>query len=284
MKIAITGASGFIGMKLTQKFLSSGFEIIQLKRDDFNSNNFENLKEKINGCDIVINLAGATIAKRWSGKYKKILYNSRINTTKTLVQAINNLPKKPEKFISVSAIGIYDNFNTHSENSKNFGSSFLSKICFDWETEARKVNTKLIIPRLSIVLDKNEGAFKKMILPFKFGLGIIFGNGNQYFSWIHIDDLVSAFMYFVENTDCEGVYNLSTGEKMTYNDFAKICKKKYAYGLSVHLPVFFLKLILKEGHIVLTKGQLAIPERLKNENFNFKFSFFSETINNLILN
>jgi len=270
MKIAITGASGFIGKKLTQKFINLGFTVVPIKRNDLNFDNIEILIEKIEGCDIVINLAGATIAKRWTEKYKKILYNSRVETTKTLVEAINRLQKKPEKLISVSAIGIYDNINSHTENSKNFGNSFLSKICIDWEAEACKVNTKLIIPRLSVVIDKYEGAFKKMMLPFKLGIGIVIGSGNQYFSWILIDDLISAFLYFIETPDCEGVFNLSTGEKFTFLEFAKILNQKFRNNILIHIPIFLTKFFLKEGHIVLTEGQFAIPERLKNKNFKFK--------------
>lgn len=282
MKIAIAGSTGFIGKKLTEKFHTLNYDVIPLKREDFKPDNNQELIKKIDGCDIVINLAGATIAKRWTKKYKKILYNSRIETTRILAEAINNLKNKPKKFISVSAIGIYDNINDHTENSKNFGDTFLSKICIDWEAEAQKVHTKVIIPRLSIVLDKNEGAFKKMILPFKFGIGMVFGKGNQYFSFIHIDDLLSAFLYFIDNPDCEGIYNLSTGENIKYSDFARICNTKFKNKILIHIPELFLKKILKEGHIILTQGQSAIPERLKNDNFKFKYLSLEEILDNLI--
>lgn len=281
MKIAIAGSTGFIGKKLSEKFRTLNYDVIPLKRDDFKPENNQELIKKIEGCDIVINLAGATIAKRWTKKYKKILYDSRIETTRILAEAINNLKNKPQKFISVSAIGIYDNINNHTENSINYGDTFLSKICIDWEAEARKAYTKLIIPRLSIVLDKTEGAFKKMILPFKYGIGLVFGKGNQYFSFIHIDDLVSAFLYFIENPYCEGVYNLSTGKNLKYYDFARICNRKYKNRILIHIPELFLKKILKEGHIILTQGQSAIPERLKNDNFKFKYLSIEEILNSL---
>jgi uncharacterized protein (TIGR01777 family) len=282
MKIAIAGSTGFIGKKLTEKFHTLNYDVIPLKREDFKPDNNQELIKKIEGCDIVINLAGATIAKRWTKKYKKILYDSRIETTRILVEAINNLKNKPKKFISVSAIGIYDNINNHTENSKNYGDTFLSKICIDWEAEAQKAHTKLIITRLSIVLDKNEGAFKKMILPFKYRIGMVFGKGNQYFSFIHIDDLVSAFLYFIDNPDCEGIYNLSTGENIKYSDFARICNRKYKNRILIHIPELFLKKILLEGHIILTQGQSAIPERLKNDNFKFKYLSIEEILDNLI--
>jgi uncharacterized protein (TIGR01777 family) len=172
--IAITGASGFVGTRLNKYFSNLGYKIIPIAREVLN--NQEKLDEIINSSDVIINLAGANIINRWTPAYKELLYTSRIDTTKKIVDALNKIEDKNKLLISTSAVGIYDNRETYDEKG-NYANDFLSNLCQDWEKEALKAkskNVKVSIFRFGIVLGKDGGAFSKMITPFRFGLG---GNG-----------------------------------------------------------------------------------------------------------
>jgi len=176
--IAITGASGFVGTNLTRYFENLDYKIIPISRDILN--NEQKLKSVLEESDVIINLAGANIIGKWTQKYKELLYSSRIDTTKKVVAALNQITGKNKLLISTSAVGIYDNKATHDENG-TFANDFLSNLCQDWEKEALKAkseNVKVSIFRFGIVLGQGGGAFAKMITPFKFGLGGVIGSGN----------------------------------------------------------------------------------------------------------
>lgn len=281
MKIAISGSSGFIGKKLIEKFKELKYTIIPLNRLDFDLGE-DWLIQKIADADVVINLAGAPIAKRWTKAYKEIVYNSRMLTTISLVTAINNQVKKPELFISTSAIGIYNTINEHNEESKAYADNFLSHICTDWEAEANKAVCKTIIFRLSVVLDKRYGAFPKMFFPFKLGLGGKIGNGKQWFSWIYIDDLVNAFLHVIQNKNSRGVYNLASPQVITNADFTKLLAAKIKKPAIFNVPAFVFKLLYGDATIVITEGQNAQPKKLSDEGFKFKYPDFESVLDKLI--
>ena len=167
MTLALTGSSGFVGSYLKEYFSAKGYKIISINRDDFN--NINALNEKILQADVIINLLGANIIQRWTDEYKKILYNSRIDNTKKIVEAINSNDKK-QVLLSTSAVGIYCDDEPNIEEEFKYGNTFLTQICKDWEKEAQKANARVLICRFGVVLG-NGGALKKMLLPFKLGLG-----------------------------------------------------------------------------------------------------------------
>lgn len=278
--IAITGASGFVGTSLTKFFSNLGYKIIPLSREILN--NKDKLEEILNSCDIVINLAGANIINRWSESYKKLLYSSRIDTTSKIVNAINNISNKPKLLISTSAVGIYDNKTTHNENG-TFSNDFLSNLCQDWEKkalEAKNDITKVSIFRFGIVLGKNGGALQKMLTPFKLGLGGTIGSGKQAFSFVHIDDLLNAYKFVIENSH-EGIFNLTAPKPTTNKGLTLALGKTLKRPTILPVPEFVLKLIFSEGARVLTDGQSAIPKKLLDLGFEFKFKTIEETIENL---
>lgn len=185
MTIALSGSSGFVGSYLYDYFKGLGYSIIAIDRDDFSSET--QMLEKISGADIIIiNLVGATILKRWSRSYKETLYSSRIETTKSIVKAINSSDRE-QIFISTSAIGIYENDTLCDEDNYTYGTSYLTDICRDWEIEAHKAHAQVSIFRLSLILG-DGGALQKMLLPFRLGVGGIIGDGTQPLSFIHISD------------------------------------------------------------------------------------------------
>ncbi len=278
--IAISGASGFVGTSLTKFFSNIGYKVIPISREILNNNN--KLEELLNTTDIVINLAGANIINRWSESYKKLLYSSRIDTTSKIVKAINSISNKPKILISTSAVGIYDNISTYDENG-SFSNDFLSNLCQDWEKEALKAKnetTKVAIFRFGIVLGQEGGALQKMITPFKLGLGGTIGSGKQAFSFVHIDDLLNTYKFVIENSH-EGIFNLTAPKPTTNKGLTLALGKTLKRPTILPVPEFVLKLIFSEGARVLTDGQSAIPKKLLDLGFEFKFKTIEETIENL---
>ncbi|MBU4393403.1 MAG: NAD-dependent epimerase/dehydratase family protein, partial [Actinobacteria bacterium] len=182
----MTGATGFVGSHLANVFWEKNWKVTPIGRDDLALSS-KDLAKKINGSEVIVNLAGANIAKRWTEDYKKELYNSRIGTTIKLVEAMNQMSRKPEIFISTSATGIYDDKGRYSESDYNFADDYLAKIVKDWEEaalKARQINIRTVIFRFGVVLGKG-GLLAKMLPSFKLGMGGTIGNGRQAFSWVH---------------------------------------------------------------------------------------------------
>ena len=277
--IAMTGSTGFVGSTLCDFFESKGYSILRISRDDLKDEN--RLQAIIDQADIVINLAGANIINRWSESYKKLLYDSRIITTTNLSKAINQSKKPPRLLISTSAVGIYDNDQIYHEENASYSDDFLSRLCQDWEECANSANTRVVIFRFGIVLGANGGALKKMLTPFKLGLGGRIGSGKQAFSFVHLEDLIHAFDFVIENNNTMGAYNLTAPTPTTNLGLTK------ALGNTLHRPTLFpvpefvLQLLFSEGAKVLTDGQAVIPKRLQEEGFVFKYNTIEETIGNL---
>ncbi|TLS71969.1 TIGR01777 family protein [Aliarcobacter thereius] len=279
--ILISGGSGFVGQSLLQFFENHNYKVNILSRETLND--IEKLDEIIEKSEVIINLSGANIINRWSKKYKEILYKSRINTTKTLLESIKRVENKPKLFISTSAVGIYDNKAKYDENG-SFSNDFLSKLCQDWEKEAQKAKnniTKVAIFRLAIVLGEDGGAFKKMITPFKFGLGGVIGSGKQYFPYIHIEDLLSAYKFVIQNK-FDGTFNLLAPNITTNYEFTKTLGKVLNRPTIFPIPEFILKIIFSEGAKVLSDGQNVVPKRLLDLGFEFKYKNIYETLKNLV--
>jgi uncharacterized protein (TIGR01777 family) len=281
--VAITGASGFVGQSLTQHFKAQGLEVFAIQRGQLQD--IESLTQIIEKSDIVINLAGANIINRWSEEYKKLLYSSRIDTTKNLIKAFEKAQHKPKLFISTSAVGIYNNAQTHNENSTQLGDDFLANLCKDWERtalEAQEIGIRTAIFRFGIVLGSGGGALQKMITPFKLGVGGTIGDGTQAFSFIHIDDLIHAYDFVMTHKNLDGVFNLTAPNPTTNHGLTK------ALGQSLHrptflpVPTFMLNLIFSEGAKVLTDGQSAIPQKLLDNGFEFSYKNINDTIEALV--
>jgi len=283
MKIAIAGASGFVGTSLSKSFDAKGYQVIKLKRDEIQD--VTTLSHILDGCDVVINLSGANIINRWSEEYKNLLYSSRLGTTKHLVKAISKTTVKPKLFISTSAVGIYTNNQIHTEEKFEYGDDFLAKLCKEWESEASKAiesNVRTVIFRFGIVLGADGGALKKMLLPFKLGLGGTIGDGSQAFSFIHIEDLINAYLYTIENESLEGVYNMTAPTPTTNKGLTKALGTTLNRPTVLPVPEFVLKLIFSEGAKVLTDGQSAVPDRLEKAGFSFQYKTIEEAVNNLL--
>ena len=280
--IAITGASGFVGQSLKKHFETLGMKIVAIPRKALG--NPEELDSIISTSDILINLAGASIIGRWSESYKELLYHSRIDTTKAIVDAMQRCSTKPELFISTSAVGIYAQDRAYSEDDAVLGDDFLAKLCTSWETEALradKLGIRTAIFRFGIVLGKDGGALAKMMTPFKFGVGGVIGDGSQAFSYIHIDDLIAAYAHIIEHKQLDGVFNLTAPTPTTNRGLTKALGSHLGRPTILPLPAFVLKLLLGEGASVLTEGQTVLPKRLLDSGFVFEYDTIEKAIESL---
>eukprot|EP01029_Cantina_marsupialis_P004537 TRINITY_DN146155_c0_g2_i2.p1 TRINITY_DN146155_c0_g2~~TRINITY_DN146155_c0_g2_i2.p1 ORF type:complete len:285 (-),score=57.84 TRINITY_DN146155_c0_g2_i2:527-1381(-) len=280
--IAITGASGFVGTNLKEFFTNHGFNVEGIKREDIK--NEQKLLDIVEKADFIINLSGANIINRWTESYKKILYSSRIETTKALIKAFEKAQKKPELFISTSAVGIYKNDACYDEETEDYSDDFLAKVCQDWEKEASKakdLGIRTAIFRFGIVLG-DGGALSKMLLPFKMGVGGVIGNGSQYFSFIHINDLLNGFKFVYENESIDGVFNLCAPIATTNKGLTKTLGEQLHRPTLFPVPEFALKAIFSEGAQVLTDGQCAVPKRLLDCGFIFHYPSIEETIKDIV--
>ena len=280
--ILITGASGFVGSTLTTNFHNNGYKVIAIKREHLN--NIEKLASLLNNSFAVINLAGANIINRWSENYKKLLYSSRIDTTKNLIKAMSNCENKPEVFISTSAVGIYKNDKSYDETTSNFSNDFLGQLCQDWEKEAlkaRELNIRVSIFRFGIVMGEG-GALSKMLTPFKLGFGGTIGDGKQAFSFIHINDLVNAYNFVLDDKNSSGVFNLTAPTPTTNYGLTKALGSSLNRPTIIPIPQFILNIILSEGAKVLTDGQTVTPQHLLDKGFIFQYNTIEETIESLV--
>ena len=288
MKILITGGTGFIGKKLIAELISSGHELTIISRTERdNKKNItyiqwdkEILQYAINKSDIIINLAGESIAaKRWTKEQKDLLYKSRIITTQLIVNAINTSPNKPKKLISASAVGIYGNRgNEKLTEESQTGSGFLADLCKAWETEAKKAKTNVVILRTGIVLGAGGGALEKIIPPFKLFAGGPLGSGNQYMSWIAISDVIGLIKFAVENDSISGILNLTSPNPVTNKEFSSFLGKVLHRPSFIPAPEVALKLLLGEMSELLLDSQRVIPERTLQVGYKFKYFELEDTL------
>lgn len=275
MKIAICGISGFIGQEIKNFFHAKGYEIIGVDRSlSSNSNRIKEFSELISTCSIIFNLSGASIIKPWTKKYQKEIYNSRIITTNNIAKAIELASIKPKLFISTSAIGIYKPNKTHSEDLFEYDNSFLTKVCKDWEGAALSVenNTRVVVTRLGIVLDKKGGVVKSLYPLFKLGLGAMLLPSKSSFPFVQLNDLMRAYEFVINKTECSGIFNIVASEKTTQLDFAKAFAKTLKRPLIFFVPSFVLKLFLGTAANIIIKNPFVVSNKLKQLGFVYEYS------------
>jgi len=295
--ITIAGGTGFIGKKLAKSFKDNSEKIGIISRDsrkaslevpfadDFSTWEISDLKRILNSTDTLINLSGASLAtKRWTDEYKKLIINSRIEPAKKLAEIIQTLENPPKLVITASGIGIYGNTENITDETGPAGNDFLSYVCVQWE-KASFINNpdiRQVNARMGVILDKKEGAFPKLILPFKFFTGSILGTGKQHLPWIHIDDLISAYHFVIKNENLSGPINFVSENPVTMTEFAKAISRVTKKPVLFKIPEFFLNIALGEQAIIITKGQNAIPGKLIESGFKFTYSEAEEAIRSLV--
>jgi uncharacterized protein len=298
MKILITGATGFVGRSLVQHLLHKGHTIIGIGRSSsglpINNSNWRYIQadttqsgawlKEIPDADVIINLAGQSIFKRWTKSYKKQLFDSRILTTRNIV---NNLPEdKPVTLLNASAIGIYGpQGNTHITEDNPIGTGFLAELGQAWEAEAFKAQaktTRVVAMRFGIVLGAGGGALEQMLPPFKYFIGGPMGNGKQWFSWIHIEDLCHAVFSLIEQKHIKGPVNLCAPNPIQNKTLAKAIGHALNRPAFFKTPVWLLRLALGEFGSVLLESQRVLPQRLIDADFQFQYPNIRSALKNLI--
>lgn len=291
-KVLIAGGSGFVGTRLQEMLLGKGYEVAILTRKKNEQQAAKSFTwdvrrgwidpQAMQFADVVINLSGAGVADhRWTEAYKQELYDSRILTTRLLVEKMKEV--HVQKFICASAIGIYGNQLKHTAiESDAPGSGFLAKLCVDWEQAAMKAVEQGVLTtmiRTGIVLGKNGGFVKESGRFIKKYLGAAFGNGNQIVSWIHLDDLCHMYLEAIVNTDFQGAFNAVSPHPVSNNELThKLASHLHKPVLLPPVPGFVLRVVMGEMTDSLLADQPVSALKALEHGFVFKFPYVDEAL------
>lgn len=289
MKVAIGGASGLIGKRLVQHLQSQGFHLYQLVRPGRSHTGFDGVSsivwnpssgdldpEQMEGLDAVIHLGGEPITGTWTAQKKRRIIESRVNSTRLLAETMAGLERPPRVFACASAIGYYDqtNFTKPQDESAPKGSGFLAEVGAAWEaaTEpASAAGIRVVNMRIGIVLDRQGGALKEMLIPFKMGVGGVVGSGKQVMSWITTEDVVRAITFCVTNQSLQGPVNLVAPDAAGNQRFTKTLGKLLHRPTFVPVPGFAIGLLFGEmGRTLILSGAHVVPRKLEEAGFHFK--------------
>lgn len=300
MKAFITGGSGFVGTHLTHHLVHNGHEVTVLARSQRGAPGLPDTakfitadatepgpwQESVPDHDVLINLAGVSIFNRWNDAYKKLLRDSRIKTTRNLVDAIPQDRAKDMTLLSTSAVGYYG-FTGDEEltEADAGGDDFLARLARDWEAEAMKARTKgtrVVITRFGVVLGKDAGALRQMVLPFRFFVGGPIGSGHQWLSWIHVDDLCRAASFVIDHSEIAGPVNFTAPGPVTNRDLSQSIGKALRRPSFMPAPGFMIKLVLGEMGEVILEGQRVVPSVLLEKGFSFRFPDIDAALDDLL--
>lgn len=305
MKVAITGATGFVGSRLVQRLHELGETILVLTRNPdkgrrvFPTSAYPNLEvvgysptksgswqQSVAGCDAVINLAGAPIAEeRWTPQRKREIMDSRKLGTEKVVEAIMAAQPKPSVLVNASAIGYYGTSETATFDEESpAGDDFLAEVCKAWEAAAepvKEVGTRLVILRFGIVLGMG-GAIAKMLAPFKLFAGGPIGSGQQWFSWIHREDLVNLILESLRNPEITGVFNATAPNPVRMGEFCQTLGKVLNRPSWLPVPGFAMEALLGDGAIVVLEGQEVLPRQALSSGFEYQFPTVEPAIEDIL--
>lgn len=291
MRVIITGGTGMIGRALSRDLVRDGHEVIILSRNpqkhrqnvvdkakliEWDAKSAHGWLEYADGASGIINLAGVNIGEsRWTEKRKKAILSSRIDAGKAVVEAINLAKNKPAWVIQASAVGYYgasgDQILTEESPA---GNEFQSFVCQEWERSTEpldEMGIRRVVIRSGLVLDRFDGALPRMAMPFRLFVGGRLGNGEQWFSWIHLNDEVQAIRFLIDRTELKGVFNLTAPNPVRNREFASALGKVLRRPSLIPVPAFALKIMFGEMARVLLTGQRVVPERLLAAGYKFQF-------------
>lgn len=299
MTYLITGATGFLGRPLVEMLLGDGHSVNYLGRKFDRTMNaraafhhWENPETtlppltSVPRCDVIIHLAGEPIAQRWTSEVKKKIQASRIMGTRNLVEAIGQLRHKPATLVSSSAIGYYgDRGNEVLAEDSGPGKGFLADLCIGWEQEAdraKEFGLRVVRIRTGVVLGLGGGALKQMLPPFEFGIGGKLGNGAQWMSWIHREDLLRMFRFAADTAGVEGALNGTAPGPVTNAEFTRILAKAVHRPALIPIPKAGLRLVLGEMAEFLFDSARAVPAAAEQQGFSFVYSQLQHALNQIM--
>jgi uncharacterized protein (TIGR01777 family) len=293
----IAGGSGFIGSHLSRKLKEKGEEVCLLTRKSNPSLAFKQIEwnpyrneefraKEIEGYDVIVNLMGAGIDKRWSKAYKNEIQNSRIATTSNLVKAINNAGVKPKIFVSASAIGYYGTVEDGKVNEgSDSGKDFLADLSRKWEGAASEIDrdVKLIIPRFGVILGKDGGAFPQLKRAVESGISFNLMGRSSWKSWVHIEDAVSSIIFMIDN-GFDGIYNVVSPNAVSMENLMNSIAKRIDRKIRVRLGPHAAALLLGEGsEYSIFGGQNVIPSKLLEMGFDFRYPNLDNALDDLLM-
>ena len=293
MKIAIAGGSGFVGTPLVQRRIARGDEVFVLTRDASRVETGKALvwdgrtqgawSAVVAAADAVINLAGENIgAGRWTAERKRRLVDSRVHATRALVEAMRSRSDRKRVFISASAVGFYGlHGDEELDESSPRGVGFLADLAAQWEEEARAAENiaRLVVPRFGVILSAHGGALAKMALPFRFGAGGRVGSGDQWMSWVSLEDALRAIEWALDNENVRSTFNITSPEPVRNRDLAKALGHAMRRPSIMPAPAFALRLLFGQmADEALLGGQRVVPRRTLADGFRFQYPGITETL------
>ena len=290
MKVFVTGGTGLIGRALVKRLLTDGHDVTVLTRQTLTSSEAVTYINSIDDLDtrqdIVVNLAGAGLAdRRWSPAYKKEIRASRIDITQALVSRLREIGM-PDVFISGSAIGFYgESKEREFSEADAVGIGFSAKLCRDWEASVSDIgseNTRYVLLRTGVVLDRALGAYPQMTQSFRFGLASWMGQGDHWLSWIHLADMVGAILHCIQNEAVSGPVNMTAPSPVTHRSFSDEVRKATTTLVGMGMPGWVMRLMVGEmADELLLTGQRVMPTKLLSTGYEFRFGELRDAVADL---
>lgn len=311
MKVIVSGGTGFVGTYLTRALLQRGDSVVIVSRNpeksarrtnrqfpgipagivseklSFTGWDERSLATAVSSADAIVNLAGSNLfEKRWNDKVRQEIISSRVDATASIVQAIQSAERKPEVFVSASAVGYYGNRGEEKLTEQSTpGRDFLAEVCKVWEEEAEKCagsGVRLVIPRIGIVQQTDNGALQKMLLPFRLGIGGPLGNGRQYYPWIHMDDTVGLLLFALDRKDISGALNVVAPDPSTMRDFATALGMVMKRPSFFEVPEFALRIAVGESASAIVASHRVIPQKALDAGYEFRFPDVRRALSNIL--
>ena len=298
MKIAIAGGTGFVGKALTTLLQQHGHEIFILSRS---TSKYENgvqyvqwlsegarPEKELEGIEAIVNLAGVSLnAGRWTKKQKKAIYTSRMDATLEIVRILEQLNTSPKVLVNASAVGIYppSTETIYDENTSNYATDFLGWTVHDWERHAKraeKLGVRVALARFGVVLGRDNGALPSMLLPYKLHIGGTIGSGEQWLSWVHIEDVARAIYFAISNPSIHGPFNVTAPHATRMKEFGQTIALVMGRRHWLPVPSMAMRIALGEQSMLVLEGQHVLPTVLQAQNFEFKFPHLKEALENLL--